>query len=92
VLAGTPAPSAADAVVQADVRALIGKAEATKGRATEVRVVETRALPSEGSHAREAWVIDGGAEGRRFVYLVVLEPSLQGGTGISLSGPWGVGN
>jgi hypothetical protein len=89
VLIGTPAPSAADAQLQGDVRALIGRAEAMKGRSADVHIVETRALPPEGASVREAWVVDAGKDGHQ-AYLIVFTPSASGGTEISLSGPWGV--
>ncbi len=91
VLIGTPAPSLADVKLQADIRTLIGRAETMKSRSADLRVVETRTLPPDGPSARETWVIDAGKNGRQ-AYLIVLTPSVSGGTEISLSGPWSVGD
>ncbi|MCF7761241.1 MAG: hypothetical protein K9M98_12125 [Cephaloticoccus sp.] len=75
-------PTRANAVLKADILALLQKAEASLGRPA-LEVEEVRLLPD----GREVWVLQLPTPGERIGYIISLRPVPTGGTDILLNGP-----
>ncbi len=74
--------TSADAQLQRDILALIGKAEDKLNRPASV-VSAIKPLPNR----REVWVLESLTPGEGIAYIVTLRPATQGGTDILLTGP-----
>ncbi len=88
-LIGSPCVTSAQPKLMADVRLSIGQAETQFGGIANPTLVETRCVSNsaETRLIEEVWVVARGLS--KIVYTVTLSPKANGGTGISVHGPWG---
>lgn len=86
-LIGKPCATAADEMLQRDVMATIGKAEAQSGAASSPTLIETRCVSINKSQVNEVWVIARGDD--EIAYTVALRSQPGGSTDIEVKGPWG---
>ena len=85
-LIGTPAKTAADAELSADIGTMIGRKEAKFGGASTPRVLETRLVSATPKGTREIWTVARGD--KRIAYVIYFVPSDKGGTDFGVDGPW----